>query len=185
MYAIGIVIDSVSVINVVLAVGAVCRLLRPHRPLLYGERWRLQWCPRHRSLGCEWNDLYIFSMSCFLHPLWLSSSHSIKDIGSSVLNGAISTFLAVAVLLFSKSYIFKTLSIQFALTVGLGVIHGLILLPVLLSLFGPKPFASAEPPHQPESIEISKSNTPADTVFPEQMKVPEMMEHAESLEVPP
>lgn len=62
-----------------------------------------------------------------------------------MLSGAISTFLAVAVLLFSTSYVFKTLAIQFALTVGLGVIHGLVLLPVLLSLFGPKPFASAEP----------------------------------------
>ena len=63
-----------------------------------------------------------------------------------MLNGALSTFLAVAVLLFSTSYVFKTLATQFALTVGLGVLHGLVLLPVILSLIGPKPFASAEPP---------------------------------------
>ena len=73
------------------------------------------------------------------------ATETLADIGASVLNGALSTFLAVAVLLFSSSYVFKTLAIQFALTVALGMMHGLVLLPVLLSLFGPKPFASAEP----------------------------------------
>jgi len=74
--------------------------------------------------------------------------------GASVLNGALSTFLAVAVLLFSTSYVFKTLAIQFALTVGLGVVHGLVLLPVVLSLCGPEPFASAERPHNVKFITI-------------------------------
>ena len=73
-----------------------------------------------------------------------------------MLNGAVSTFLAVAVLLFSTSYVFRTLSIQFALIVGLGVLHGLILLPVLLSIFGPAPFASAEPPRK--EIEMTGSD---------------------------
>lgn len=73
------------------------------------------------------------------------ATETLADIGASVLNGALSTFLAVAVLLFSSSYVFKTLAIQFALTVALGMMHGLVLLPVLLSIFGPKPFASAEP----------------------------------------
>ena len=68
---------------------------------------------------------------------------SLADIGAAVLSGALSTFLAVAVLLFSSSYVFEVLSRQFALTVGLGILHGLVLLPVLLSLLGPAPFASA------------------------------------------
>merc|ERR1712127_401016 len=72
------------------------------------------------------------------------ATEALADIGASVLNGATSTFLAVVVLLFSSSYVFQTLSIQFALTVVLGVSHGLILLPVMLSLVGPKPFLSAE-----------------------------------------
>ena len=71
-------------------------------------------------------------------------TESLADIGASVLNGAASTFLAVVVLLFSSSYVFATLSRQFALTVALGISHGLLLLPVLLSLLGPKPFSSAE-----------------------------------------
>lgn len=65
------------------------------------------------------------------------TTEALADMGQAVLSGAISTFLAVVVLLFSKSYVFVVLSTQFALTVALGIIHGLFLLPVLLSLFGP------------------------------------------------
>ena len=71
------------------------------------------------------------------------TTEALADIGAAVLSGALSTFLAVAVLLFSSSYVFEVLSRQFALTVGLGIVHGLVLLPVLLSLLGPAPFASA------------------------------------------
>lgn len=80
------------------------------------------------------------------------ATEALADIGSAVLSGALSTFLAVVVLLFSSSYVFEILSKQFGLTVGLGVLHGLVLLPVLLSILGPSPFASAEP------IEYAGSN---------------------------
>merc|ERR1712232_679623 len=70
---------------------------------------------------------------------------ALADIGAAVLSGALTTFLAVVVLLFSSSYVFATLSIQFALTVGLGVAHGLI----LLSMLGPKAFSSAEESEEP------------------------------------
>ncbi len=55
-------------------------------------------------------------------------TEALADVGAAVLNGAISTFLAVVVLLFSSSYVFEVLSKQFALTVALGITHGLILL---------------------------------------------------------
>lgn len=96
-------------------------------------------------------------------------TEALADIGAAVLSGAISTFLAVVVLLFSSSYVFEVLSKQFVLTVALGITHGLVLLrkyrkssvlnkspvfpnlqfasspiAVLLSMFGPKPFTSAE-----------------------------------------
>merc|ERR1712079_181324 len=106
----GIVIDSVSVINIVLAVG-----LSVDYSAHVGHCFMVKSGSRNERV-----------------------TEALADIGASVLNGAISTFLAVAVLLISTSYVFKTLSIQFALTVGLGVIHGLIFLPVLLSLIGPK-----------------------------------------------
>ena len=141
MYAIGIVIDSVSVINVVLAVGLSI-------------------------------DYSAHVGHCFMvkgdHSKDARALEALADIGASVLNGALSTFLAVAVLLFSTSYVFTTLATQFALTVGLGLIHGL--LPVLLSLFGPEPFASAEPPHKDESVEMTPKDVGSEnvgTVHPE------------------
>jgi len=121
MYAFGIVIDSVSVINVVLAVG-----LSIDYSAHIGHCFMVK--------GGDSKDA--------------RATEALADIGASVLNGALSTFLAVAVLLFSTSYVFKTLATQFAITVCLGVLHGLILLPVLLSLLGPKPFASAESPRK-------------------------------------
>ena len=117
MHALGIAIDSVSVINIVLAVGLSI-------------------------------DYSAHVGHCFMAKGGSNKNkralEALADIGSAVLSGALTTFLAVVVLLFSSSYVFVTLSIQFALTVGFGVTHGLILLPVLLSIFGPKPFPSAE-----------------------------------------
>jgi Niemann-Pick C1 protein len=117
MHALGIAIDSVSVINIVLAVG-----------LSIDYSAHVGHCFMTKG-GDDKNKRAL---------------EALADIGSAVLSGALTTFLAVVVLLFSSSYVFATLSIQFALTVGLGVTHGLILLPVLLSLIGPKSFTSAE-----------------------------------------
>jgi hypothetical protein len=117
MYALGIVIDSVSVINMVLAVG-----LSVDYSAHVGHCFMVKGGEDKNKRTLE----------------------ALADMGASVLNGAISTFLAVVVLLFSKSYVFRVLSTQFALTVGLGVLHGLVMLPVMLSVVGPKPFASAE-----------------------------------------
>lgn len=117
MHALGIAIDSVSVINVVLAVG-----------LSIDYSAHVGHCFMVKG-GDDKNK---------------RATEALADIGAAVLSGALTTFLAVVVLLFSSSYVFVTLSIQFALTVVLGVTHGLILLPVLLALLGPKPFSSAE-----------------------------------------
>ena len=121
MFAFGIVIDSVSVINIVLAVG-----LSVDYSAHVGHCFMVKGSDDKNRRATE----------------------ALADIGAAVLNGAMSTFLAVAVLLASSSYVFQTLSIQFALTVILGVSHGLILLPVLLSLIGPAPYSSAEDPDE-------------------------------------
>lgn len=117
MYAVGIVIDSISVINIVLAVG-----LSVDYSAHVGHCFMVK--------GGDSKDK--------------RATEALADIGASVLNGATSTFLAVAILLFSSSYVFQTLSVQFALTVALGLLHGLVLLPVLLTLVGPKPYSSAK-----------------------------------------
>eukprot|EP00980_Cylindrotheca_fusiformis_P028513 scaffold22607_cov123-Cylindrotheca_fusiformis.AAC.10 len=119
MYVLDIVIDSVSVINMVLAVG-----LSVDYSAHIGHSFMTK-------RGDDKNE---------------RTTDALADMGSAVLSGAISTFLAVVVLLFSSSYVFVVLSTQFALTVGLGIIHGLILLPVMLSVLGPKAHDSPEEP---------------------------------------
>lgn len=62
---------------------------------------------------------------------------ALAHIGRSVFNGGLTTFLAVVPLAASESYVFKVFFTCFSLTIGLGLFHGLIFLPVLLSLVGP------------------------------------------------
>jgi len=62
----------------------------------------------------------------------------LRTMGSSILIGGVSTFLGTLPLAFSTSTIFYTIFIAFVGLVTLGIGHGLILLPVLLSLFGPE-----------------------------------------------
>ena len=63
--------------------------------------------------------------------------------GPAVLNGGLSTLIAFILLLSSDSYFFLTFFKIFFLTVLFGVWHGLVLLPVLLSLVGPGAYNSA------------------------------------------
>lgn len=62
----------------------------------------------------------------------------LKSMGVSILTGGISTFLGTIPLAFSTSTIFSTVFIAFVGLVVLGVSHGLILLPVVLSMIGPE-----------------------------------------------
>ena len=52
--------------------------------------------------------------------------------GPAVFNGGFSTFLAVALLITSKSFLFVTFFKIFFLVVGFGIYHGLVVLPVVL-----------------------------------------------------
>jgi predicted RND superfamily exporter protein len=60
----------------------------------------------------------------------------LRTMGSSILVGGLSTFLSPVPLLLSSSEIFQTIVVTFMGLVTLGVTHGLILLPVLLSMYG-------------------------------------------------
>ena len=68
---------------------------------------------------------------------------ALVDMGPAVLNGGVSTLIAFILLLSSDSYFFLTFFKIFFLTVLFGVWHGLVLLPVLLSLIGPEAYLSA------------------------------------------
>merc|ERR1712217_385093 len=67
---------------------------------------------------------------------------SLGDVGSAVLNGGVSTFLATMMLALSQSYVFRVLFQSFFLTVVFGLAHGMLMLPALLSLIGPEPYGS-------------------------------------------
>jgi len=62
---------------------------------------------------------------------------SLETIGLAVFNGGVTTFLALTMCAGSTSHTFVTFFKVFLLTVLFGLYHGLILLPVLLSLCGP------------------------------------------------
>ena len=62
---------------------------------------------------------------------------SLYALGLPISQGAISTILGVIGLALAPSYIFITFFKMVFLVIVLGAVHGLVLLPVLLSLFGP------------------------------------------------
>jgi len=73
---------------------------------------------------------------------------TLRTMGVSILIGGTSTFLAVIPLAFSTSTIIGTVFTAFFVMVTLGVGHGLIFLPVVLSFVGPTetPRLSYSPP---------------------------------------
>jgi len=62
---------------------------------------------------------------------------TMQNIGPAVFNGGFSTFLAFILLAGSKSHVFMSFFKIFFLVVTCGLFHGLIFLPVVLSLVGP------------------------------------------------
>ena len=64
--------------------------------------------------------------------------YTLETMGGSILVGGLSTFLGTIPLAFSTSVILRTVFTAFFSMVTLGVLHGLILLPVVLSLLGPE-----------------------------------------------
>ena len=79
-------------------------------------------------------------------------TETLINIGPAVVNGGFSTFLAFILLITSKSYVFKTFFKIFFLVVTFGVFHGLVFLPVMLSLVGPKPH---QQPDQTKVVPLS------------------------------
>jgi len=64
--------------------------------------------------------------------------NTMRTMGSSILIGAFTTLLGTVPLAFSTSDVFSAVFVAFFGLVVLGVSHGLILLPILLSVFGPR-----------------------------------------------
>lgn len=62
---------------------------------------------------------------------------ALRHIGGEVIDGAFTTGLSIAVMGFAEHYVFKAFFKTFLTIVVAGLWHGLVLLPVVLSLIGP------------------------------------------------
>jgi hypothetical protein len=96
---------------------------------------------------------------------------SLYALGLPIIQGAASTILGVFGLAFANCYLFVTFFKMIFLVILLGALHGLILLPVLLSIFGPdqcRSIASSKrggKSKKLQSYESSAISTPTITTF--------------------
>jgi Niemann-Pick C1 protein len=63
--------------------------------------------------------------------------NSLTSMGPAIINGGVTTFLALILLGFSQSHVFITFFKVFTLTVAFGLFHGVVFFPVILSIVGP------------------------------------------------
>ena len=85
---------------------------------------------------------------------------TLQNIGPAVFNGGFSTFLAFILLAGSKSHVFSSFFKIFFLVVTFGLYHGLVFLPVVLSLIGPGSHSSIS---KPQSFKKANSILNQDT----------------------
>ena len=97
---------------------------------------------------------------------------SLYALGLPIIQGAASTILGVFGLAFANCYLFVTFFKMIFLVILLGALHGLVLLPVLLSIFGPDQCRSISnfksgngKSKKLQSYESSAISTPTITTF--------------------
>jgi predicted RND superfamily exporter protein len=124
----GIHLDSVSMINLILCIG-----------------FSVDFCA---------HIVYAFmtSKSSTRDDRMVDALH---QLGYPIVQGAVSTILGTVPLSFSDTYIFRAFFKTLFLTIGLGFLHGMVILPVFLSLIGPSGNARIGD----ESNEIEKKNS--------------------------
>merc|ERR1712113_107524 len=92
------------------------------------------------------------------------ATNAVKLIGTAVINGGTTTFLALLFCGLSSSHVFQTFFKVFSLTVIFGLFHGLVLLPTALSIIGPSSSSSSSSLSSPlSSSESSSINTNSTT----------------------
>jgi predicted RND superfamily exporter protein len=110
MYAVGVRFNAVSVVNLVMAIGLSFDYVGHigHGFIDNDERTRLA-----------------------------KMQHAVTRLGVPVFHGSITTLLGVLVLSFSGSTIFRVFFKMFVAIVGFGFLHGMVILPAVLSFVGP------------------------------------------------
>ena len=80
---------------------------------------------------------------------------ALGSLGPPLFHGGFSTFLAISVLAFAKSYVFRIFFRMFLLIIGLGMFHGVVMVPQLLSLFGPDGYFTSGDEKEMEEDELA------------------------------
>lgn len=83
---------------------------------------------------------------------------ALYSLGLPIVQGATSTILGVVALLLAQSYIFLVFFKMVFLVIFFGAMHGLFLLPVMLSLFGPNSCASGEDDESVDEMKFQYKN---------------------------
>jgi len=109
MYLWGLTIDSVTIINLVLAIGL--------------------------SVDYSAHVAHAFCVARGTHQERMD--RALEEMGCAVIHGGVSTFLAVLVLSSAKSYVFRVFFKMFFGICVFGMAHGLIFLPCALYFVGP------------------------------------------------
>ena len=95
---------------------------------------------------------------------------AVSSIGPAVLNGGVTTFLALLLCSLTYSQVLVTFFRVFLLTVIFGLFHGLVLLPVMLCLAGPTDSTSQETSTTSTDISSDSSATPPAVTLPPETK---------------
>ena len=82
--------------------------------------------------------------------------------GSSVFHGGFSTFLAVGVMGFAKLYSFVVFFKTWCCILFFGMLNGIILLPILLSMIGPIDSHDSEKKETDKELEVITHNRKTD-----------------------
>lgn len=125
----GLTIDTVSCVNIIIAIG-LCVDYSAH----IAHRFLIEHSGTREERICK----------------------TLTNIGPAVMNGGISTFLAFILLANSQSHVFSTFFKIFFLVVLFGLFQGLVVLPVILSYVGPEPnIVSATPSETDQEMNLN------------------------------
>ncbi|KAJ8959876.1 hypothetical protein NQ318_011611 [Aromia moschata] len=126
----GVNLDSISMINLIMCIG-------------FSVDFTAHICYAYMSSSAKTPDEKV--------------KESLYALGVPIFQGSISTILGMIALLLANNYIFSVFFKMVFLVVFCGAMHGLFLLPVLLSLFGPGSFFSKKKEQDMKLSNIEKS----------------------------